>query len=85
MGVPGTPGPKPAGLTRGEPAGARFTGAWTPGGVVASGAADQLEGPPANSAFAICAISAGSNGGAEEGAAADDAEGMPKVLTAAYL
>ena len=32
MGVPGTLGPNPAGLASGEPGGARFTGACTPGG-----------------------------------------------------
>ena len=31
IGVPGTPGPMPAGLTRGEPAGAKLVGTCTPG------------------------------------------------------
>ena len=46
MGVPGTEGPSPAGLARGEPAGARFTGACTPGGKPAVAGRGRAEAAP---------------------------------------
>ena len=83
MGVPGTLGPKPAGLANGEPAGAMLTGACKPGGPDVR--VDRPDGAPANNALAIWAINAGSNGGALDGVAAVGAGGKPKVLTVAYL
>ena len=60
MGVPGTPGPRPAGLASGEPGGATFTGACTPAGRPGRAGADP--GAAENRALAMRASASGSKG-----------------------
>ncbi|MNW09604.1 hypothetical protein D3C71_2066360 [compost metagenome] len=84
MGVPGTPGPKPAGLASGEPGGAMLVGNCAPGTrpFATPGMDDGgVPGSAENMALAMRARMSGSNGASP---ASDD--GRECVLTAAsYL
>ena len=98
-GVPGTLGPKPAGLASGEPAGAMLTGACTPAGAgdawaklgtVAGDVEGVLEGSwgvspgrAEKNAVAIWARSAGLIGASGASGTPTEVEGM--LLTADYL
>jgi hypothetical protein len=80
IGVPGTLGPKPAGLASGEPGGAMLAGNCAPGtrGLATPGnALGGVPGSAANMALAMRARTAGSNG------ASPGIDGV--LLTAAYL
>ena len=98
-GVPGTLGPKPAGLASGDPAGAMLTGACTPAGpgdawaklgtvagdveAVLEGSRGVSPGRAENNAVAICASSAGLIGASGASGRPAEVEGM--LLTADYL
>jgi hypothetical protein len=79
IGVPGTLGPKPAGLTSGEPGGAMLAGNCAPGTSPLATPGNEVGGVPGsaeNMALAMRARMAGSNGASP---------GIDGVLTAAYL